>query len=134
MSQQGGYVVLPASYKPNRQHAKVEQDALRFGKNNQVTGPLMQQNPLTCPGLGRSLSLWRFLYSKFTSWDPCGMWKGWISELSHPFVVLLISPEQQKLMSLWEKKNSLKLNSLYQGCQLYITVNRTVIVCEMWHD
>lgn len=98
---------------PTGSMAKVERGALRYGKNNnQVTGPLMQQNPLTCSGLSKSLSLWRSLYSKCTSWDPGGMWMGWILELSCALVVLLMSPEQQKLMSLWGK-NSLKLNSLY---------------------
>lgn len=89
---------------PTGSMAKVEQGALRYGEKKQVTGPLMQQNALTCSGLSKSLSPWRSLYSKRTSWDPGGICKGWISELSRALVVWLISPEQQKLMSLWEKK------------------------------
>lgn len=39
---------------PTGSVAKVDKGALRYGKNNQVTG---LQNPLTCSGLNKSLSL-----------------------------------------------------------------------------
>lgn len=66
-------------------------------KNKRAAGPQQEQNhsPATAFTGSKSLS-----WSWYKHRDPCEEPEGWVSEMSSPLVVLVIPPEQQKLMSL----------------------------------
>lgn len=69
-----------------------------------------------------------------SSQDPCGTWKGWIAEPSRPLVVVVTSPEQQKLMSLQERKKK-KASIRYNKAASYtLRFTGQLSYVQYWHD